>query len=622
MLIFSVAGGASNDVKLADALKSKYKKFDVALKSSKNIYEFNYDAKSKSIYVMEYIEYEYVSLVSNARYDCLIPYDEFSRIEKVRLVNEKQSNIKITPVYSSYQVDGIFHSDAKLCAVRIIFSQKGEIRKIVAQKRYDDIRYFTRSVFQSGLPAVKKEIVFVIPSWFSLKLIPFNFDRLEIKQSDIKRTDGTRVVTYLAENVPHIPDEPLSDGPSFYNPHLLLYPENANKELKHSLMSTTALQYQWYKGLLNELNPKIETIAKKVDEVVAGSVSDLDKIEKIFSWVQDNIRYIAYEQGIMGFKPDEAHEVLNKKFGDCKGMANLLTQMLKVAGFDARFTWLGTNYLCYDYSVPSLAVDNHCITTLIYGNETYYLDATEKYLPMGMVAERIQGRQVMVEDGDRFLIKTIPQGKSGDNKRIQKAQFKIDGNQLIGNINLNFAGESRGELFHKFLMSKSDLHQKLIDELFHRTDNNMAVNESNYSDLFDVTKPFNVNANVTVNNKVSTFEKETYLIFDWEKILKTAQVKDDRETDLYFGRKFNIEKQIDFTIPSNLKVIHIPKMIEIDTPEYSINGKIVNKGNQLTYSLIIDIKNARINKDKFKQWNEAIKKLSAFYDDQIILTNN
>src|SRR5690606_3769658 len=144
----------------------------------------------------------------------------------------KNNKQKIDPLYTSFQSDEVFHSDAKLCVVRIAFPNKGDIRKISAQKRYDDIRYLTRSVFQTDLPTVNREIAFKIPSWLSLKLIPFNFDNLAIKQSEVFTNDGYRLITYSAQNLAHVPDEPLSDGPSFFNPHLLYYPESATVELQ------------------------------------------------------------------------------------------------------------------------------------------------------------------------------------------------------------------------------------------------------------------------------------------------------------------------------------------------------------------------------------------------------
>ena len=46
----------------------------------------------------------------------------------------------------------------------------------------------------------------------------------------------------------------------------------------------------------------------KAEEITKGVVSDVDKIKMVFYWVQNNIRYIAFENGIMGF--DIAREVV------------------------------------------------------------------------------------------------------------------------------------------------------------------------------------------------------------------------------------------------------------------------------------------------------------------------
>jgi transglutaminase-like putative cysteine protease len=152
-------------------------------------------------------------------------------------------------------------------------------------------------------------------------------------------------------------------------------------------------QYAWYRYILKDLSNNETVIKAKADDIVAGKTDDMDKVKSIFYWVQNNIRYIAFEDGIAGFLPDKAEEVLRKKYGDCKGMANLTKELLKSQGFDARLCWLGTNHIAYDYSTPSLAVDNHMICALIYKGKII-LDATEDYLSMNDYAERIQGRSV------------------------------------------------------------------------------------------------------------------------------------------------------------------------------------------------------------------------------------
>ena len=47
----------------------------------------------------------------------------------------------------------------------------------------------------------------------------------------------------------------------------------------------------------------------KVKELTATAKTDEEKIKNIYYWVQDNIRYIAFEDGIAGFKPDDSQNV-------------------------------------------------------------------------------------------------------------------------------------------------------------------------------------------------------------------------------------------------------------------------------------------------------------------------
>src|SRR5690606_8805548 len=119
-----------------------------------------------------------------------------------------------------------------------------------------------------------------------------------------------------------------------------------------------------------------------------------------------------------------------KRYGDCKGMANLTKQMLIEAGFDARLTWIGTNRIAYDYSTPSLSVDNHMICTLYNNNKPIYLDGTEKFNAYKEYANRIQGKQVLIENGDEFILKVVPQVNANFNKETVTYELTLENEQL------------------------------------------------------------------------------------------------------------------------------------------------------------------------------------------------
>ncbi|MBO9684522.1 MAG: hypothetical protein J7502_17955, partial [Flavisolibacter sp.] len=62
--------------------------------------------------------------------------------------------------------------------------------------------------------------------------------------------------------------------------------------------------YNWYHFVTTDIGNKPDELKSKVDELVFNKKTDIEKIESIFYWVQDNVRYIAFENGIMGFKTD------------------------------------------------------------------------------------------------------------------------------------------------------------------------------------------------------------------------------------------------------------------------------------------------------------------------------
>ena len=90
----------------------------------------------------------------------------------------------------------------------------------------------------------------------------------------------------------------------------------------------------------------VDTAIPSLNDILAGinreCHSDLDKIKNTYAWVQNNIRYVAFEAGVSKHQPDTPAEVVRKRYGDCKGMALLLKTLLVAQGFDARLTDVGT----------------------------------------------------------------------------------------------------------------------------------------------------------------------------------------------------------------------------------------------------------------------------------------
>jgi hypothetical protein len=387
----------------------------------------------------------------------------------------------------------------------------------------------------------------------------------------------------------------------------------------HPIFESTQDLYNWYKSLVEELKNDNTSIKSKVSELTADTKSDEEKIKNIYYWVQDNIRYIAFEDGIAGFKPDEASNVYNKKYGDCKGMANLTKQMLVEAGFDARLTWIGTKHIAYDYSTPNLSVDNHMICALFKDGKIIFLDATEKFNAFGEYADRIQGKQVMIEDGEKFILQYVPTHEAQFNKENVNYTLKLTDESITGTVDKTFSGESRSSLLYYFNTLKNDKKDEFLETYLNKGNSNIKVSAINTTDLLDRDANIDISYDINIKNAVSSFDDLIYVDLDIEKELSTYELE-KRKTNFLFSSKKDLESNMRLEIPKGYKVSHLPENISVKSKNYDMTVAFSKEGNTILYKKRFKIKNAEIETTDFEEWNDFIKKLNTIYNEQIILT--
>ena len=88
-------------------------------------------------------------------------------------------------------------------------------------------------------------------------------------------------------------------GRSYLYPHILVIAKSFTKDgATTTLFKSNADLYNWYKSLIAMMKDDTTVMKSKVNELTANAKTDDEKIKNIYYWVQDNIRYIAFEDGI------------------------------------------------------------------------------------------------------------------------------------------------------------------------------------------------------------------------------------------------------------------------------------------------------------------------------------
>lgn len=603
---------------LVSLYQHKYKDSEAVIINSESEYEF--DLVENKVTIREERNQKLLSLRYNTYINEVEFYDSNSGIKEFSCessLNQKSDNSD--KVCGNYTNSDYFFDDNKFCSHKLKLLEAGEIWKTHVNKIYNDSKYLTSVYFHDKYPIVKKKIVLRIPSAIDVDIREFNFEKYSVEKH-VTEEGKFRIVEFSISNIPPMENVRLSRSVQFIYPHLLILVKSFQSEGERvNILSNLNDLYSWYRSLTRQLTVKSDVFAPLVHNILKGKVTDDEKISTIFYWVQDNIRYIAFEDGLAGFKPDDAHSVFQKKYGDCKGMANLTKEMLRYAGYDARLSWIGTKRIRYDYSIPSLAVDNHMICTVMLDDKKYFLDATEKYLPLGINAERIQGRQILIEDGDNYILEKVPEVSKENELELRQVKLSVKSDMLIGSYKYILQGEKKRNFLCGYHYSSGETKDRLVKHCLIDENKNMKVSNVRLPDLTHRVGAFEINTELECRGAISSFNNELYIDIDISKDFKSWLVDEERHSDIDFGEKIHKVLEVELELKDGDSVIFLPEKLQIDHNEFSVHAVYVKEQNRIIYKKRISIENGIISKDSFIQWNEAIRKLTEHYDSQIIL---
>lgn len=605
------------EVKLNISETSTDKSLDFICKESQTNVYFKLDKKGQLICNEQIVEN---SRMVNANYfSKRLYFDEFSKIQKLSITSNNDAKLKTNVIESDVIIEGIFHHDTKQFLVESNFVNKNAEFEFSYLKSYSDPKFFNRLFINQEYPITNKTLTIVVPDWIDLEIVEYNLENYKVdkKVDDIK---NGRKITYTFANLEAISLEKNSVGPANIYPHLVFIIKSFRyKDNIVNVIRNVDDLFFFYNSLVKTVNNDDEKLLEVVQSIISDCDNDLCKIEKLFYWVQDNIRYIAFENGIMGFKPEGAYSVYYNRYGDCKGMANLLRQLLVIAGFEAKLGWIGTKGIPYDYSMPSLVVDNHMICVLEYDNEKYFLDATENYIPINEYAYRISGRQVLSQHGETYIIDTVPTMPIEHNLIEKTMRIELIGSDLIGLAKSSYFGEEKTQLLRNYYNTKMTDRDKQLELFISNYDKNINARVLDAKNLDNRTEPIEIYYEFVASNKITTTNSLIYISFDFDKEFAELSIDTLRQTAFNLYTTKNLRTVTEIVFPETMGVEFMPASVNIENENFVFNLIIENNENTIVYKKFISIRNPIISKSFFVEWNNSIKQIRNFYRNQIIL---
>jgi len=623
LILFSCSKLIAQTKTIQQELTEKYKDKACITIAEEVKYSFNVVKKGKiENFVITENHYSKQFTKNNSyKKNVVVFYDSYSEVKNMFYKKNKVQNKYTVLIKSNYQQDGIFHDDVKLSAYEMEMT-KNDIYETYHTKEFYNPRFLSKMYFQSSNPIEEKKIVFEVPDYVNYEIMEFNFAGYTIDKKEVPNpAKKSKTITYTAKAIQGFAEENAAPSAAKVSPHIIFIVKSYKTKTKsESFFFAKGDVYKWCKNLADSTVNDTEIFKDKLKEIVGNEKDSLIIMEKVFYWIQDHVRYVAFEDGIMGYKPQSADKVYNLLYGDCKGMANLAKNMLKSIGFDARLTWIGTTDIPYSNEIPMLGVYNHMICTVFLRGKPYYLDCTENFISIDDYAERIQGRAVMIESGDLYLSKTIPSANDERNLITVNQKMSIIDSKLVGNTEMIFNGEEKTNFLRRINSIKSENQNKAVMNYLKSGNSNVVVKSSSNSNSNDRKSSFVLKSEFEMNNSVyySKDKKELIVLPEKDAEFEHFQFDSTRKSDYEFNNRYFLNSKTEIAIPQGYSVKSLPASVDLKNADYEFQMSYKQEGQSIFLMKRILIKNILLKQKDFKKWNESIDAIANFYKQAVI----
>jgi transglutaminase-like putative cysteine protease len=521
--------------------------------------------------------------------------------------------------------DGIFYDDSYYYSVSFPSVAPRNRTQLQYRNAYKDPRFVPGFVFPSYLP--QEKTVYTIRTTAGVELMHdvLNDEKRQVKFR--KYTKGKDVIyEWSVNNLESIKIDANSPSLRYFAPHVIVAVKSYHTSAgTKSVLSGLDDLYAWYSSFVSDLRktePSKDLVAI-VDGLRSPADSEEEVVRKIYYWVQDNIRYIAFEEGMRGLIPHNGSYVCEKRYGDCKDMASLIVNMMELAGIRGYYTWIGTRDIPYPYTkFPTPMVDNHMIATYISpeGNY-YYLDATSNHTPFGLPSSMIQGKEALIgKSPGEYEVKVVPVIPKEVNATVDSVYLAIRATEVEGKGSMSLDGYSMVFAGYRLDRVEKEATEKYVAQLAGKGNNKFYLDTFSLTGLVNRDEPTHIDYDFRIGDYFQRIGNEIYVNMNLNKDRYNDFINTKmRQTPLENDYKYVKEEIVVLEIPEGYAVDYLPPDVGHQGRTLGINVDYESDDKHVTMRKTFYVDFLLMLPSQFQEWNESVTQLSEAYKESIIL---
>ncbi len=358
--------------------------------------------------------------------------------------------------------------------------------------------------------------------------------------------------------------------------------------------------------------------SNKIPESILNTTDVVKRAKKIYSFIQ---QHFTWNNEYRMFRDISVTNAFKNKIGTVSEINISLINALKVSGIDAKMVLLSTRNNGFPSKLhPVISDFNYIIAKITVDGKSYFLDATDKTLPFGVLPFRCLNEDARVMDfkNGSYWEKIIPIKNSGE--KVQMFLNLNDNDEFEGNMRIIYNG-------YNAIKKRTEINEvKESKYLENYEDENDFLEIISYKNknLTDTEKPLVEEFKIVMENENTTANKIYLNPFFIDKLEENPFKLSERKYPVDFGHPIKYDYIASISIPDNYSIESLPKNKSFVLPDNKglIMYKITNSNNKIMLNLGLVIDEVKFTNDKYIYLKEFFKQLIIIQNDLIILKQN
>jgi len=286
-------------------------------------------------------------------------------------------------------------------------------------------------------------------------------------QPEVSQFGNYKIYKWTVKNQPPLENEEGSSSGSDKYPHIKIVSDRFSHYGLPGDFSSWKSFGVWLKNLyegLDVLSPDRQQFFKSL---VENAGSDTEKIRRIYTYLQQNFRYVSIQLGIGGWKPFPAEFTDKKKYGDCKGLSMFMKAALKAVGIKSYVAIINAKYDQEPVDPGFPANDfNHVILCVPGKKDSIWLECTSSTTAFGELGSFTENRNALLITEDGGALVATPRSQSSANIFSTVTTVAIDEDQsALTETVFRVTGQYK-EIMEDLLKEKRDEQKETIVSYF------------------------------------------------------------------------------------------------------------------------------------------------------------